>query len=359
MQGITDERWARVAKVLVDYSTSVTTADRVLIIMREPETFPLVKAVYRRCAELGAYPQVLFYSVLLERDLMKHGPAELVGWVPELWEHGMKWADVCLDLRGARNLHEYSDIPPEQLSEHRKAEGQISALRTSETRWTICRVPNEALAQAAGKSFGDVLEFFFNAVLQDWDQESRRLAGMVEKLRGTSRVRIVGGGTDLSFSTSGRTYVIEDGHINMPGGELFTSPVEDSVEGYITFEAPGVFAGVLMEGICLEFQGGRVVKANARTNEFFLHKLLDMDEGARRVGEFGIGTNRELDFFSNDILYDEKIFGTVHIALGRSYSECGGLNDSALHWDIVKDLRAQGALYVDDAKVLERGKWLR
>ncbi len=353
-----DPRWNDLAKVLVDYSTETAASDRVLIIMREPEVFPLVRAVSARCAEIGAYSQVLFYSILLEKDLMQKGNDDQAAWVPELWEYAMNWADVCIDLRGARNLYDYRDISAERISVHRQAEGRISALRTSGTRWALTRVPNEAFAQQAGRGTDEVMDFYFRAVLQDWEQESKRLQQSVEKLNGTSRVRIVGRGTDLSFSTAGRKYIVEDGHYNVPGGEIYTSPVEDSVEGFISFENPGVFAGVMMEEIRVEFEQGRVVNATSRTGEDFLKRLLDMDAGARGVGEFGIGTNRNIDFFCNDILYDEKIYGTVHIALGRSYKECGGLNESALHWDVIKDLREEGQVYVDDKLILDRGELL-
>lgn len=355
----TDKRWDEVAKVLVDYSTTTTNGDRVLIIMREPETFPLVRAVSARCVAAGAYPQVLFYSIYLDRDLMKLGTIEQAEWVPEVWQQAMDWADVCIDLRGARNLYEYNDIAPERVAAHRKAEGKISALRTQTTRWTLSRIPTEALAQQAGRSLDEMMEFYFDAVLQDWEAETERLKSLQTQLTGTREVRIHSKDTDLIFSTEGRSYVVEDGRVNVPGGELFTSPLEDSVEGHIRFTNPGVFAGVLMEDIYLKFRGGVVVEATARTNEDFLHQLLDMDPGARRVGEFAVGTNRKLTFFCNDILYDEKIFGTVHIALGRSYTECGGKNESALHWDIVKDLRADGAMYIDGKKLLEQGRWLQ
>lgn len=355
----TDKRWNEVAKVLVDYSTNTSEGDRVLIIMREPETFPLLRAVSARCVAVGAYPQVLFYSIYLERDLMKLGTIEQAEWVPEVWQHAMEWADVCIDLRGARNLYEYNDIAPERVSAHRKAEGKISALRTQTTRWTLSRVPTEALAQQSARSLDEMMEFYFDAVLQDWEAEVERLNTMQKQLAGTQNVRIHSDDTDLSFSTQGRNYIIDDGRVNVPGGEIFTSPIEDSVEGYIRFTNPGVFAGVLMEDIYLKFRGGVVVEATARTNENFLHQLLDMDSGARRIGEFAVGTNRKLNFFCNDILYDEKIFGTVHIALGRSYTECGGKNESALHWDIVKDLRADGAMLIDGTKILERGSWLQ
>jgi len=354
----TDKRWDQLAGVLVDHSVETGKDDRVLVIMREPETFPLARAVYARLTERGAFPQVLFQSVYLEKELMKHGTHEQVAWVPELFETGMKWADVCIDIRGAANLSEFAGIATDIVSLHRKAEGKISALRTTGTRWVLIRVPNEAFAQSAGQSLDDVMEFFFNATIKDWASESGRLGAICEKLTGTRRVRITGTETDLTFSTEGRIYAADDGHINMPAGEIYTSPIEESAEGHITFENPGVFAGTLIHGIRLRFKAGVVVDASAQSNEEFLIQLLDMDEGSRRIGEFGIGTNQDVTFFSNDILYDEKMFGSVHIALGRSYPQCGGLNDSALHWDIIKDLRQSGTVYVDEREILAGGKLL-
>ncbi|TVR04408.1 MAG: aminopeptidase [Spirochaetaceae bacterium] len=355
--GHSDPRWNEVAKVLVDYSTGVTAQDNVLVIMRETETHAAARAVARRCIEHGAYVQTLFQSTSMQRDLLSYGTEEQIGRVPDVWDAAMRWADVCIDLRGARNLHEFAGIPTERVARMRRAEGAISALRTSTTRWTLLRIPNEAMAQQAGKSTDEIEQFFFDSVLQDWVGESRRYEAMRDALTGTEHVRIEGMGTDVSFSTAGRTFVVDDGHINMPGGEIYTSPVEESVNGVITFENPGVFAGILMEEIRLEFRDGVVVDATARTNEDFLLQLLDMDAGARRVGEFGIGTNRKIDFFVSDILLDEKILGTVHFALGRSYAECGGVNQSSLHWDIVKDLRTRGRITMDGKPVFENGSW--
>lgn len=353
-----DARWAEVARVLVDYSTNTQPGDRCIIIMRELESFPLMRAVHARAIAVGAYPQVLFNSAYLQRDLLKQGSEDQIVWQPELYSHAMEWADVCIDLRAAANLYEFADIDPARVSAHRKAEGRVSALRTRHTKWTICRIPTVAIAQQAGRSLDAMMQFFFAATIRDWTAEATSLESRRLELDGTREVHIEAPGTDLRFSTGGRHYVAEDGHINMPGGELFTAPVEDSVEGHIAFDDPGVFAGTLMSGIRLQFTAGRVTSATAETNEDFLNTLLDMDEGARRVGEFGIGTNPDVDFVSNDILYDEKIYGTVHIALGRSYSQCGGKNESALHWDIVKDLRRGGRVTVDGRTIIEDGRLL-
>ena len=351
--------WDSVAEVLVGHSTAVSAGDRVALIMREVGAQPLARAVYRECIRAGAFPQVLYASSLFERDLMIHGNAGQVDWVPELFVQAMKWADVCIDLRGTANLHEFGSIDPSVIAAHRKSEGKVSAHRTSGTRWVICRVPSPLFAQQAGLPTDEVMELFFNATCIDWKAEGARLRTVRDKLAGTAEVRIVSPpDTDLKFSTAGRTYLVDDGHINMPGGEIFTAPVEDSVEGVIAFPHPGVFAGALIENIRLEFTAGRVTEATSSSNQAFLEDIISMDDGAGRVGEFGIGTNTQLTTFSNDIFWDEKIAGTIHLALGRSYKECGGVNDSALHWDIVLDLRSGGTVFVDGKPFIVDGEFI-
>jgi aminopeptidase len=353
----TDNRWQQLAEVLLQHSTETKKGDRVLIIMREVDTFPLARCVYREAVKAGAYPQVVFSSCYLERDLMAQGTKEQLDWIPELHATAMEWADVCVDLRAAVNPFEFEGIKPQVLAAHKCSEGRISALRTEKTRWILIRVPNASFAQQAGRSLEDTMEFFFQATLLDWKKESENYSRIQAALAGTESVRIVGAETDLSFSTTGRKYLIEDGRINMPGGEVYTAPLEDSTDGVIYFEHPGVYGGLLIRDIRLEFRGGEVVNAGASENEGLLHELLDMDAGSRRLGEFGFGTNPKITSFSNDILLDEKIYGTVHIALGRSYKECGGINESALHWDIIKDLRSSGHVLVDGKRVLDRGRY--
>ncbi len=355
---MSDPRWEQLAEILVHYSTGTQPGEKVLITMMEVETFPLVRAVYAQAVKAGALPHVEFQSAYLERDLMRYGTPEQLDWVPTLSAYGMEWADVYIGLRGARNPHEFAGIPPEKLAAHKRAMGRVSAMRTELTRWVLVRVPNESFAQQAEMSLDEMMTFFFNATLRDWAQESQRYQALQKVFQAAETVRIVGKDTDLTFSTKGRTYEVADGHLNMPDGEIFTAPVDDSAEGYITFEFPGVYFGQQVRGIRLEFSRGEVVKATAESNEHLLHELLKMDEGARRIGEFGVGVNFGIDRFCYDILYDEKIGGTIHIALGRAYKECGGVNQSALHWDIIKDLRQEGAIYLDGRKVFENGRFL-
>jgi aminopeptidase len=353
-----DRRWSQLGEILVNYSTRTRAGDRLLITMMELETFPLALAVYEHAVRAGAFPHVQFASAYLERALLTHGTEELIARVPDLERSGMEWADAYVSLRGARNPHEFAGIPTERLAAHKRALGAISALRNEQTRWVLVRVPNESFAQVAGMSLDAAMDFFFDATLRDWEEESRRYRQIRDVFQAAARVRIVGRGTDLTFSTAGRTYVVGDGHINIPDGEVYTAPVADSAEGVITFEYPGLYAGRTIEGIRLELRAGEVVAATAESGGEFLQQILAIDDGARRIGEFGVGVNDDIDRFVGDILFDEKIGGTIHLALGRAYTECGGANQSALHWDLVKDLRTEGAIELDGRRVFQNGRFL-
>lgn len=353
-----DKRWAQVAEVLVHYSTGVRAGERVMIAMHEIETLPLVRAVYEEAVKAGAHVQVQFLSEYLKHSLIRYGRKEQIEWAPEIEAYGMEWADVYYGLRGAHNLYELADVSPELLVAHQRALGQISALRWQKTRWCLVRVPNESFAQQAEADVETIMDFFFNSVLRDWETEAagwRRIASVLGR---GEEVRLVGKDTDLRFSTRERRWLVGDGHVNMPDGEICTAPVTHTVNGYVYFEFPGVLGGQLVPDICLEWKEGRLVHASASKNESFLCEVLATDAGASVIGEFGIGVNYGIDRFCKDILIDEKIGGTVHIALGRAYPECGGENQSVLHWDIVKDMRAAGAIYLDGRKVFESGRFL-
>jgi aminopeptidase len=355
---VIDARWNELAQILVNYSTATKSGDKVLITMMEVDTFPLARAVHAEAIRAGAYPHVEFQSTYLERDWMLYAQRQVMDWVPEMMAKGMEWADVYVGLRGARNPHEFEGIPADVITARKRGLGEISAMRNELTRWVLVRVPNEPFAQQARTSVDEMMEFFFNATLRDWEAEAARYREIREVFQAANEVRIIGLDTDLRFSTKGRYYEVADGHLNMPDGEIFTAPVDDSVEGHIYFEFPGVYVGQEVKRIRLEFKEGQVVSASAESNEELLQRLLEMDEGASRVGEFGVGLNYGIDRFCSDILYDEKIGGTVHIALARAYEECGGVNQSALHWDIVKDLRERGEIHLDGRKIFESGEFL-
>lgn len=352
-----DKRWTDLAKVLVNYSVGLKKGEKLLITMMETETWPLARACYQEAVRAGGLPFIEFQSAYLERDLMTLGDSEQVSWVNEMHLAGMDWADCYIGLRGARNPAEFEGIPADVLTAHKHAMGVISG-RRSRTRWVLSRVPNESFAQQAGIPLDQMMDFYFGSTTVDWGSQAEYLEKVRGLFEGGEEVRIVGEKTDITFSTKGRTYALADGHCNMPDGEIYTSPDENTVNGHIYFEFPGVYAGKNVYGIRMEFKDGKLIKYSSETEQEFLETILRMDEGAGKVGEFGIGLNDRIDSFCYDILYDEKIGGTVHLAMGRAYAKCGGTNDSALHWDIVKDLRKNGRIYVDGKLVMENGKYL-
>lgn len=352
-----DKRWKRLGELLVNYSTEVEPGDRVMIATTEPETFPLVQGVYEAAVKAGAYPQVQLLSERLRHALLRYGDEEQLAWVPEIEAYGMEWADVYFGLRGAHNLHEHWDIPADRLSISQEAMGKVSTLRWEKTRWCLARVPNESLAQQAGTDLETMMDTFFEACFLDWETVTEKWTAWAERLNRASRVRVVGRNTDLSFSVKGRTWMVGDGKLNMPDGEIATAPDERTIDGHIGFELPGVLGGRLVHGIYFRWDQGQLVEATASANEDFLHEVINRDPGASLLGEFAMGTNPGLDIFCKDILLDEKIGGTVHVALGRAYPGSGGTNQSAIHWDIIKDIREDGAVYVDGEIVLQDGEF--
>jgi len=353
-----DKRWKELGKLLVNYSTSVQPKERVMIAMTEVETYPLVQAVYEACIQAGAYPQVQFLSEELNRCVLKNGSEEQIDWIPEIEAHGMDWADVYLGLRGAHNLNVFWDIPSDRLARFRHTLGKISTMRWEKTRWCLVRVPNASLAQEAELDEETITDMFFNACLLDWSQVSEEWNRWAETLSQGKEIQILGRQTDLRFSVEGRGWQVANGKINIPDGEIMTSPDESTVEGEIYFEFPGVLGGRLIHDIHLSWQKGELVKATSSTNQDFLQSTIQSDPGASRIGEFAFGTNPEVKYFCKDILLDEKIGGTIHIALGRAYPETGGTNKSAIHWDIVKDMRKEGEVYLDGKLIFQEGKML-
>ncbi|HBT39328.1 MAG: Peptidase M29 aminopeptidase II [Thermotoga sp. 50_1627] len=353
-----DKRWKQLGNLLVNYSTEVKRGEKVLISMLETDSYPLVVGVYEACIKAEALPQVVFQSERLNRFLLKYGNNEQIDTLPELERHGMEWADVYIGLRAASNPHELWDTDSEKLARLRSTMGKISTLRWQKTRWCLVRIPTAALAQQAELDEETLLDMFFDACLVDWENLRKKWERWVEVLNKGHQVRILGRETDLSFSIKGRTWSIDDGHINMPGGEISTAPLEDTVDGCIYFETPVVFAGKFIYDLRLCWQKGELVRATASSNQDFLHAVLKADKGASKIGEFAIGTNPNLKYFCYDLLLDEKIYGTIHIALGRAYPKVGGTNQSAIHWDMVKDLRSEGEIYLDGELIFKNGQLL-
>lgn len=355
---MSDKRWDELADILVNWSVEVKKGERVMIAIHEVETFPLTVAVYRAVIKAGGLPQVQFFSDKLRHNLLKYGNDEQISWLPEIETYGMKWADVYFGLRGAHNLYELADIPANVLSVNQRIMGKVSTMRWENTRWVLVRVPNESFAQQSKIDYETLIDMFFNACLIDWREEAKKLRHIADILENGEQIRIVGRRTDLSFSVKGRKWLVGDARISVPDGEIYTAPVEDTINGTIYYEFPGVLGGRIMDDIQLTWERGKLISATSSTNQEYLKEIVNTDLGSSLIGEFGFGTNAAMNILTTDILLDEKIGGTIHTALGRPYKECGGTYTSAIHWDIVKDTRTESKIFLDGKCIFQDGKFL-
>jgi len=352
-----DERIVKVAKLLTEYSTEVKAGDRVLI-SADLAAKDLALEIYKQCLLRDAYPWIRVDLPGRSYTFFKYASERVLNFFPEHELQEVKNADVCIFLRAPLNLRELSAIDPARMSARMRVLKPISEWRVEKTRWCLFYHPVDAFAQEAGMSLEEFEDFVFGSCLVDWGEISASLRKLKELLDATDAVQIVGENTDLRFSIRGRSAVVADGKKNMPDGEVFTSVVEDSVEGSIHFDIPTVYLGRVVEDVRLVFRSGEVTEASARSGEDVLGGILETDEGAKRIGEFGIGFNYRITKPVKSILFDEKIGGTIHLALGRGYKETLSKNDSAIHWDLIKDLRKEGEVYFDGKLVMKNGKWL-
>ena len=353
-----DPRIDEYARLLVDRSIGVEPGWQVGI-RGNHLARPLIEALIEQVARRGAYPILQLSFEQIGGPFARAAPLALLRKTPPLQARIWEEIDALVSIWSPESAREGSG-----LSEERQAAMQESSRPIRERTmamaipWVIAEWPVEALAGEAGMTLEEYREFIFDAVLLDWDAEGERMRRIADVFDAADEVRLVGDGTDLTLSLAGRSGAVDDGHVNMPGGEVFYSPVEDSANGVIEFsEFPAVYFGTEVEGARLVFERGRIVEATAARNEGFLRATLDTDEGARRLGELGIGCNPGIQRFMKNVGFDEKIDGTIHLAVGNSYSFTGGTNASAIHWDIVKDLRTRGEIHVDGRLVQENGVW--
>jgi aminopeptidase len=321
---------------------------------------PLVEAVLEEIGRRGAYP-ILFVSFeSIGGPFERVAPLELLREPSPLQRRVWEEVDAFITIWAPESTSEGADLSDERRQAlEERAKPLRARTMAMDAPWVIAEYPVHSTAQDAGMSLEEYTEFLYGAVLLDWDAEGAKMRQIADVFDAADVVRIVGAETELTLSVAGRVGAVDDGHVNMPGGEVFYSPVEDSAEGVITFsEFPAVYFGHEVEGARLRFEAGKIVEATARSGEDFLVRTLDTDEGARRLGELGIGCNPGIQRFMKNVGFDEKIDGTVHLAVGNSYSFTGGTNKSAVHWDIVKDLRNGGRLYADGRLVQENGRWL-
>ncbi len=327
-----------------------------------PQARPLLEAVTREIGRRGAYPLLRLTfggGLVYHRDWVRHAPLELLAEPAPIDVHTLDHCDALLAIAAPDNTRDGSDIAPERMSlvqrAYRRSTERVNA---NDFPWVMCWYPTPALAQDAGLPLSAFEDFLYGAVLLDWEAEHARLSKLAGLFDAAAEVRIVGEGTDLRLSLEGRRTEVDAGMGNMPGGEFFGCPVEDSAEGVITFaEFPQLRDGRQLRNVRLRFSGGTVVDASADSEEQFLLDTLDSDPGARRIGELGVGCNPGITRYMGNVYFDEKIDGSVHIALGFGFADLGGTNESAIHWDLVKDLRSGGRIELDGRTVQEHGAW--
>ncbi|GAC1400288.1 MAG: aminopeptidase [Ktedonobacteraceae bacterium] len=366
MQDIRIERWAR---TLVNYSLYVKAGD-VVAINATPAATPLIEAVYREVLRVGAYPLPQISLESLQEILLREGNDSQLTKPALTAEALAAHVNAQLTIYSSENTKALNGIKPERSALRRKASMATRSLtrkreQTSEYRWSLTLYPTQSYAQDANMSLRDFEEFVFDACfLNDvdpaakWKELSEQQQRLVDWLKGHKKVHILGEGTDMTLSIEERIFINSDGKRNFPSGEFFTGPVENSANGVIQYEIPTTYDGHAVEGIRLVFREGKVIEASARQGQEVLQHMLDLDKGACYLGEFAFGNNTRINRSIKNILFDEKIGGTVHLALGNSYPETGGINSSALHWDMICDLRQSGEVWVDDTLFLQNGKIL-
>ena len=331
-----------------------------VLVATTTEARPLAQELSRLLAERGAYAltRIAFGGAFpVDLDWIEAAAPELAPTLAPLERHVLDEIDGSIFVLAP-------EPEPRRLDEGaaRAFRTQVSAYRDRGRAGTIpsvrCDFPCRAYAERAGLTLEEFADVFYEACLRDWDEERRLMEPVRERLDAAREVRVLGEETDLRLSLEGRTALVDDGHLNVPGGEVFTSPVEDSLEGRILLDVPSHSTDGLVERIRLRFEGGEVVEASAETGEPALLRAIATDEGARRAGEFGVGCNRGLTRPLRNVLFDEKMAGTLHLALGAGFPQLGGRNERALHWDVIKDLRGGGELHLDGVVAQRDGEWL-
>jgi aminopeptidase len=367
---VADPRVERLAGVLVDYSARVERGDFVIIDADLPAA-PLVGPLYRRVLEAGGHPHIRTEPIDGEMEaLLRRGSDAQLDWLNPARLADIERANVRVAIEALPNTRALSSVDPSRQARRARAREPLlnrffERAASGELRSVVTLYPTNAAAQDADMSLEGYEDFVYRAGFLDrddpvseWEALGGKLADLADRLSAKRELRVVADGTDLTLGVEGRIWIPSEGRENFPDGELFTAPLETSVEGRIRFSYPASFAGRRIKGIELEFEGGEVVRARASQGDEFLREMLRMDDGARRVGEFSFGLNDAIQEFTGHTLFDEKIGGTVHLALGAAYPESGGTNQSALHWDLVCDLRSGGEVHADGELVYRDGHFL-
>lgn len=364
-----DPRVDKLADVLVNYSVAIRPGDKV-VIRGDTLAEPLLLAVYAKVLQAGGHPFMLTTLPGTMELFYRYASDEQLQHIPEPRRLLVETYDAEINVMATANTKSLSGVDPARMVLRQQAQAGImktflARAARHELRWTLTLFPTQAHAQDAEMSLDEYADFVFQACLPElsdpvgyWRRFSARQQQIIDWLQGKQEVHIIGPETDLRLSIAGRTFINCDGHENMPDGEIFTGPVEDSAEGCVYFSYPAIYGGREVTGVRLWFERGKVVKATADKNEAFLLQTLDTDAGARYLGEFAIGTNEGINRFTGEILFDEKIGGSFHLALGAGYPESGSVADSAIHWDMICDLRRGGEIRVDGDLLYQDGQFV-
>jgi aminopeptidase len=366
---VRDQRAEALARILVRYSTRVAEGD-VCVIQSTTAGDPLAQCVYEEILRAGGLPIVQLTTDEASSAFYELASDAQLDWVPPPATWVAENADVRIYIDATANVRELSHADPAKQARSQKARKSLldTTMRRSaagEYRWCVTLFPTHAFASEAGMSLRQYEDFYYAACLATdddpvtaWERQSDEVKRLAEFMQGKEEVAIKGPGTDIRLGVAGRNFIPCFGDKNMPDGEFFTGPIEDAVDGEVSFSFPAAYGGREVSGVRFKFDGGRIVDASAEQGEAFLIEMLDTDDGARRLGELGIGTNYGIETGTKEILLDEKIGGTVHMAIGASYPESGGVNESAVHWDFVCDLRQGGSILADGVEVQRDGKFV-
>ncbi|MCA3749053.1 MAG: aminopeptidase [Rubrobacter sp.] len=359
-----DERLRKLARLLVEYSIGAREGEQVLL-SGGVAAGPLIREVYTSLLEAGAIPFVHAALPGLQERFFEHARELHYQKTPPMVRSLYEQADAFVNILAPSNTRALAGVDPSKQQALSRRDKELSDMVLKRDRWVLTLFPTDALAQESEMGLEEYEDFVFAAMALEeedpvafWREKSRRQEQLKERLERAREIRITGPGTDLTLSVEGRTFVNSAGTHNMPCGEVFTGPVEDSANGHIYFGVPVAVAGREVSGVRLRFENGRVVEASAEKGEEYLRSMLDADEGARYLGELGIGTNYHIPRPTRNILFDEKLGGTVHLALGRSYEATGGKNSSSIHWDLICDLRGGGEIRADGELIQKDGRFV-
>jgi aminopeptidase len=368
---LSDIRYQKFAKILVDYSTAVKPGDRVGI-TASTEAIPVVRELFALILQRGAHPYPLLSIPDEEEVYFANALDEELDYLPAFHKMAFEEFDVLIKIRSETNTRALTNVPPDRLARRLKGSAPLLAAQMrrgadGSLRWMATLFPTRAYAMEAGMGYEEYQDFFFSACKADpatadpvaeWQAVKARQQGYIDRLQGHDQVVLRGPNVDLRLSIKGRKFINACGLVNLPDGEVYTGPVESSANGWVRYSYPAVYQGQVVSGIELKFEDGKVTQATAEKNQALLLRTLDSDPGARFLGEFAIGANFQIDRFTHNILLDEKIGGSFHLAVGASYPETGGLNKSAVHWDMICDIRQDSEILADGEVIYRNGVFL-